>query len=280
MTLEEESEQLLKTAKAAALSVGDQLIAAFRTVMAKDFKRDLHDIVTVHDKASEEQITSVILAAVPDSTIVGEEGGEIGTGRVSWHIDPIDGTSNFARGIALWCVSIAAAIERRIVAGVIYNPVADDLFSADLTGAWLNGQPLVARASKDEVSATIVSSFPNAKDMHLFGTEALAAQATLIENFQAVRNLGSAALNLAHVAAGWADATMGFSTNSWDVAAGALILEQAGGHYFGYSNGELDSPNFLAPDYFAVGRGADYPTLRKVIERLSSRRGGRVFKDR
>jgi len=241
----EESESLRKTAEEAALSVGPLLMAAFRSAMDLDFKRDLHDVVTIHDKASEERIASVILGAVPDSTLVGEEGGRRGAGRVHWYVDPIDGTSNFARGIALWCVSIAAVIEGRVVAGVIYNPVAGDVFSADLNGAWLNDQPLIARATGDELAATIVSSFPDSQDLKLFGTEALNVHATLLHDFQAVRNLGSGALNLAHVAAGWADATMGFATQPWDVAAGVLILEQAG--------------------------GTDYPTLRKVVESLSAR---------
>ena len=274
MTSVEESEFLRDTAREAARSVRADLLAAFRSVMDLRFKRDVHDIVTVHDKASEDTITSVILAAVPDSTVVGEEGGESGAGRVHWYVDPIDGTSNFARGIALWCVSIAAVVDGRVVAGVIDNPVMDEVFSADLNGAWLNGQPLVARAATDELRATIVSSFPNAHDLKLFGTEALSAQATLIHGFQAVRNLGSGALNLAHVAAGWADATMGFATKPWDVAAGVLILEQAGGSYLGYCSGALTSPSFLAPDYLAVGSGADYPTLRHVVEDLSSRRAG------
>ncbi|MEO7079157.1 MAG: inositol monophosphatase family protein, partial [Rhodococcus sp. (in: high G+C Gram-positive bacteria)] len=108
MNAEHESQCLKATAITAAVSVERQLVAAFRTTMQLDFKRDIHDIVTVHDRRSERQIASVILAEVPDSTIVGEEDGERGSGRVQWYIDPIDGTSNFARGIALWCVSIAA----------------------------------------------------------------------------------------------------------------------------------------------------------------------------
>jgi myo-inositol-1(or 4)-monophosphatase len=266
MNLREESTQLRETARSAALSVGDQLTSAFRTTMDKGFKRDLHDIVTVHDKASEARIVSVIMAAVPDSTIIGEEGGETGTGRVHWYVDPIDGTSNFSRGIALWCVSIAAVVEGRVVAGVIYNPVAGEVFSADLSGAWLNEKPLQSRACTDEVGATIVSSFPNARDLQLFGDEALAAHGRLLTRFQAIRNLGSAALCLAHVAAGWADATMGFSTSPWDVAAGILILEQAGGTYSAYSRGAPSSPNFLAPDFIGTGCDADYPTLRSIVE--------------
>ncbi len=271
MTPEEESAWLLETAKSAALSVGDQLVAAFRTTMDKGFKRDWHDIVTVHDKASEQRISAVIRSMVADSTIVGEEGGKQGIGRVHWYVDPIDGTSNFSRGIALWCVSIAAVIEGRVVAGVIFNPVSGDLFSADLTGAWHNGRVLSATASDDEASATIVSSFPNARDLQLFGDEALTAHGTLLNAFQAVRNFGSAALCLAHVAAGWADATMGFSTSPWDVAAGILILEQAGGRYLGFTGGVAHAPGFLAPDFLAVGGEAVYPSLEGVVENLSTR---------
>lgn len=271
MTPEQESELLLETARSAALRVGDQLRGAFRTAMDLEFKRDVHDIVTVHDRASEATIVSVILAAIPDSAIVGEEGGARGTGRVHWYIDPIDGTSNFARGIALWCVSIAAAIEGRVVAGVIFDPVSDNVFTASLNGAWLNGRRLVARASTHEAGATMVSSFPAARDLQLFANEALIAHGTLLKSFQAVRNFGSAALCLAHLAAGWADATMGFSTSPWDVAAGILLLEQAGGTYRGYSNGAADSPSFLAPDFYGVGGGAIYPTLRDTVERLSGR---------
>lgn len=265
MNAEHESQSLRATAITAALSVERQLLAAFRTTMHLAFKRDVHDIVTVHDRASEQHIVSVILAEVPDSTMVGEEDAESGTGRVQWYIDPIDGTSNFSRGIAFWCVSIAAVIDERIVAGVIFDPVSGELFSADLTGAWLGKERLGSRASTDKLGATIVSSFPGARDLQLFGAEALAAHGTLLTGFQAVRNFGSAALCLSHVAAGWADATMGFSTSPWDVAAGILILEQSGGNYTGYSHGLMDRPSFLAPDFLAIGAGGEYPTLRGVV---------------
>lgn len=266
----EESASLRETAARAARSVKEQLLSAFRVPMEKSFKRDRHDIVTEHDKASEKHIISVLFDDVPDSTIIGEEGGTQGDGRVHWHIDPIDGTSNFSRGIDSWCVSIAAVIDAEVVAGVILHPCSGDLFSADLSGAWLNGTRMASAAAEDELDATIVSSFPNAKDLGLFGTDAMAAQMRLIKSFQAVRNLGSGAMNLAHVAAGWADATMGFSTNSWDIAAGLFILEQAGGKFYAYRNGTATAPKFLASDYFAVGSGGTYPTLRSVVETCSA----------
>lgn len=266
-----ESQTLRQTAARAARGVGDQLRAAFRAPMERDFKRDAHDIVTVHDKAAERSITAALLAADADAMIVGEEGGTQGAGRVQWHIDPIDGTSNFARGLAYWCVSIAAVIDGRVVAGVVFDPVAGNLFSADLSGAWLGDEPLVSRAASCEIDATLVSSFPNPKDSWLFGESAYEAQSRLVSSFQAVRNLGSGALNLVHVAAGWADATMGFFTNSWDIAAGGFILERAGGRIRGLAGGEDLRPFYLAPDYYAVGRDGDYETLSDVMRTWSSR---------
>ena len=269
MTSVADSTVLLDVAKEAALAVETQLCAAFRSTMAFDYKRDLHDIVTEHDRASEQEIVSVITRHVPDSTIIGEEGGRQGDGSVVWMVDPIDGTTNFARGIAYWCVSIAAVISGRIVAGVIYDPVAKNMFCADLGGAWLNGVPLRANAVADEHKAVLLSSFPNPRHLKDFGERALAAQVELLNSLLAIRNLGSGALQLAHVAAGWADATLGFSTNPWDVAAGMLILEQAGGRYEGLDGGSSSAPAFLAPDYLAVGAGANYPTLDRVTRAMS-----------
>lgn len=259
----------------AALGVEAQLKAAFRSAMALDIKRDFHDIVTEHDRASEERIASVIFREVPDSAMVGEEGGRRGGGSVVWYVDPIDGTSNFARGIAQWCVSIAAAVDEEIVAGVVFDPMAGNLFAASLDGAWLNGRPIQARAYPGERQATLLTSFPNARNINDFGAMVHGCQAELLRAFQATRNLGSGALNLAHIAAGWADATLGLSTNPWDVAAGILILRQAGGVYRGLDGGDGSEPAHLAPDYFATGAGANYPTLERVARTVSAQTASR-----
>ena len=124
---------LRQTAVRAALGVGEQLRAAFRAPMQQDFKRDAHDIVTVHDREAEQAIVTTLMAEHPDGMIVGEEGGVRGEGAVQWHIDPIDGTSNFARGLAYWCVSIAAVVDGDVVAGVVFDPMAQNVFSADQT---------------------------------------------------------------------------------------------------------------------------------------------------
>jgi myo-inositol-1(or 4)-monophosphatase len=144
------------------------------------------------------------------------------------------------------------------------------LFSASLDGAWLNGRPIRARARPEERQATLLTSFPNARNIKDFGDMVYGCQADLLRAFQATRNLGSGALNLAYIAAGWSDATLGLSTNPWDVAAGILILRQAGGVYRGFDGGVESNPAHLASDYFATGAGADYPTLKRVARTVSA----------
>lgn len=281
MTKIAHSTYLMHVARNAALTVAPQLRAAFRSTMDFSCKRDEHDIVTLHDKASEKRIAAFIFDRVPDSIIVGEEDGRYGggSGSVVWFVDPIDGTSNFASGIAFWCVSIAAEVDGQIVAGVIHDPSSGDVFSADLQGAYLNDEPLVSRAAPTQERAMLLTSFPNARHLKDFGDDAFDAQAQLLEAFLAVRNLGSGALQLAHVAAGWADATLGFSTNAWDIAAGAFIVSQAGGRFTSLDKGRDCEPAHLATDYFAVGKDGDYPTLDRMARIVSGAAGVHLTKE-
>jgi len=275
MTDIEESKRLRAVAEQAAQLMREPLLAAFRSNMDVDYKVDLHDVVTRHDREAEAAIRAFILGEVPDSVVVGEEAGESGTGRVRWYVDPIDGTSNFARGFAFWCVSVGAAIDGKIVAGAVYDPVAGNLFAADLTGAWLNGDPLRSRAIADERQATLITGYPVARDFRLDGQEqTLANFSELVETFSTLRRPGSGALSLCHVAAGWVDASAGFGSNPWDVAAAGLILKQAGGSYHPLTLGKVDAdvPDFMCPGYVALGEGADYPTLMRVARAISAGR--------
>ena len=262
-------------AAAAAESVRDPLLAAFRSSMTIGYKRDRHDLVTRHDREAEAAIRRFILARAPDSRIVGEETGPQGSGRVAWYVDPIDGTANFARGLPSWCVSIGAVIEDEIVAGAILDPVAGNLFSADPTGAWLNDTPLRSRATPDERHAALITGYPVPRDFRLDGRDrALANFGQLVETFSTLRRPGSAALSIAHVAAGWADAACGFGVNPWDVTAAILILRQAGGRYRPLTQGAVPpgAPAHLCPGYVATGAGAAYPTLDRVADAISAAR--------
>ncbi|KQV41796.1 MULTISPECIES: inositol monophosphatase family protein [unclassified Rhizobium] len=269
------STRLMEIAMAAALAVRDPLLDAFRSDMAVDYKVDLHDIVTIYDKRAEATIRAVILEREPNSAVMGEEGGQIGSGDIQWYVDPIDGTANFARGLAFWCVSIAAVIDGEVVAGAIYDPVADLMFSADLKASYLNGSALRSRSVPEETRATLITGYPVSRDFRLDGRDvALANFGALVETFSTLRRPGSAALSIAHVAAGWTDAAAGFGVNAWDVAAATLILRNAGGTYEPLTLGKAaeGSADFLCPGYIATGEGANYPTLERVARSISESR--------
>ena len=124
------SDELRDLAIAAALAVGPDLRAAFGRTHQVASKANFHDLVTESDAAAEATIRSHLLSGTPAAAIVGEEGGLIGDGLVRWYVDPIDGTNNFASGIPFFCVSIGATVADRLVAGVVYDPIRDELFAA------------------------------------------------------------------------------------------------------------------------------------------------------
>ncbi|MBT2225449.1 inositol monophosphatase family protein [Nonomuraea sp. NEAU-A123] len=235
--------RLLDTASKAARAVGPRLREAFRSRPPVATKRDFHDPVTEHDRAAEETIRAVITARWPGSAIVGEEGGVTGSGELRWYVDPIDGTANFAAGLPFFCVSIAAAVDGELVAGVVYDPVREDEFTASTEGAWCNGTPIRSKGAATDREAMLLSSYPTPLDLAADGEQALRRYGRFVESFAAVRRPGSAALKLAHVAAGWADAAYGTHSSPWDVAAGALLVRQAGGVYIG---DPLEKGDYLA----------------------------------
>ncbi|MBY0175442.1 inositol monophosphatase family protein [Curtobacterium herbarum] len=261
---------LRAAAESACRTVAPQLLQAFRSDMAITTKRDAHDVVTVHDRAAEETITTALTRAFPGSVVLGEEGGSTGDASLRWVVDPIDGTANFARGLAYWCVSIAAEVDGVVVAGAVYDPAADHLFAADDTGATLDGAPIRSVSLPEDV-ATVLTSFPVQQDLELLGEEAaLTLVRDLTLRYRHHHSTGSGALNLAHVAAGWSDVTMGFATHPWDVAAGALVLERAGGWFRGFTSGVATHPAHRAEDYVAAGGGVDHRALVERVQQLSS----------
>jgi myo-inositol-1(or 4)-monophosphatase len=262
-----DSARLMDVAVAAATSVGDDLRAAFRSRPDTTTKRDRHDLVTVFDTAAEDAIRDRILAAVPDSVIVGEEGGTAGSGEVTWYVDPIDGTSNFVHGVPFFCTAIAAVVDNTLVAAAVYDPTRDDLFTASLAGAWCNGQPLRSEGATDERHALLMSTYPHARDLDRDGDAALRRMDALIRTYRTVRVPGSAALSLTHVAAGWTDAALGIGVNPWDVAAGALMVAQAGGTYLGVqpASGGREDSSWLMPGFLATVRALDPVTIVEVF---------------
>lgn len=268
------SRRLRSVAVRAAWTSARYLKGVFRTDMRVEAKGNPFDLVTEHDTASEELLRRVIFEDEPDSTVRGEEGGAVGTGAITWHVDPIDGTVNFASGIAFWCVSVAAELDGLVVAGAIVDPMSGTEFSVDVDGFRVDGELRTRRAAAaDENGATVICTFPRFLDLEANGEEALSAAGELARRMGSVRAMGSGALGLAHVAAGWADATFDMHTNPWDVAAGALMVRATQGRYVGFEHGAPDADprtSFRRRSYYAVGPGVRYPTLESVVQRLSS----------
>ncbi|ASK66822.1 inositol monophosphatase [Brachybacterium avium] len=255
--------QLRDIALAAAHAAAEYIRGLDRDGLAREYKTSSHDIVTEHDRASEEIIVSELRRLLPTARIVGEEGGErpaeepsSGTAGeepvVSFFVDPIDGTSNFAAGLPLFCISIGVTVDDELVAGVIDAPVLHQVFAAADGDATLNGRVMRPRATKSPADALVLSGFPGQRVGAQFPDYAASSLRTLEDSVSAVRHLGSAALELAYVAAGWADATALTAINSWDVAAGFHILRRAGGSLRTWPGAEaVERPDHLHPAYVA-----------------------------
>ncbi|WP_394215927.1 inositol monophosphatase family protein [Brachybacterium vulturis] len=254
---------LLDIALAAASAAAEHLRGLDRDGLAREYKTSSHDIVTEHDRASEEIIVSELRRLLPTARIVGEEGGERPAAEaaagvvdtepvVSFFVDPIDGTSNFAAGLPLFCISIGVAVDDELVAGVIDAPVLHQVFAAADGDATLNGKVLRPRATKAPADSLVLSGYPGQRTGAQFPAFAASSVRTLEDSVSAVRHLGSAALELAYVAAGWADATALTAINSWDVAAGFHILRRAGGSLRTWPGTEVvQRPDHLQPAYVA-----------------------------
>ncbi|MGW0592669.1 inositol monophosphatase family protein [Streptosporangium sp. NPDC002607] len=240
------STELSAVAVEAARAVGERLRKAFRSRPAVETKSDFHDPVTEHDRAAEETIRGVIERRVPGSTVIGEEGGSEGSGEIRWYVDPIDGTANFAAGLPFFCVSIAAAAGDEVVAGVVYDPVRDDEFRADLGGAWCNDVRLRSAGATRDREAMLLTSYPTPRELADGGEEVLREFGRMLASFASTRRPGSTALKLAHVAGGWADVAYGSRVSPWDVAAGALLVRQAGGVFIPLDGSIFEPGGYLA----------------------------------
>lgn len=210
----------------AARSGGAILRASYGQVHSVRFKGEV-DLVTEVDLRAERTITEMIRARFPDHRILAEE-GTIGGGdpRHRWVIDPLDGTTNYAHGVPVFCVSVGYELEGRVAVGVIYDPSLDELFVARAGGgATLNGRPLAVSDEAELRRALLTTGFPYDRARL---PRALAQFSALSQQAQAVRRIGSAALDLAWVAAGRFDAYWETVVSPWDVAAGSLIAAEAG----------------------------------------------------
>jgi myo-inositol-1(or 4)-monophosphatase len=220
----------LATAVAAAHEAGAVLLEHLHRPLAIEEKGRRADLVTVADRASERVIVERLRGDFPGASILGEEGGEYaalhgGSTNERWIIDPLDGTTNYAHGYPLFCISIAYERDATVVAGVVYAPLMHELFTAELgCGAHRKGEPMRVSSIDSLAHSMLVTGFKP----YDFETNApYFAKAS--HHAQAVRRDGSAALDLAYTAMGRFDGFWEFDLAPWDTAAGMLLVREAGG---------------------------------------------------
>ncbi|MCA1648320.1 MAG: inositol monophosphatase [Chloroflexi bacterium] len=187
------------------------------------------DIVTDVDFESEQEVCATLQAAFPTHSILGEEGGiRVGSdARFRWIVDPLDGTTNYAHGFPFFCVSIGLEVEGKLTLGVAYAPSLDELYVAEAgRGAMVNDRPIQVSATRDLPQALLATGFPY--DRAEF-PRALKSFEVMSLHSQAVRRAGSAVLDLCYVACGRLDGYWEHLVQPWDIAAGALIVVEAGG---------------------------------------------------
>lgn len=221
----------------AAYKAGEQLRQGFGTSFNIVSKAGKNNLVTEYDHIAEDIIIGMIKEKYPDHEFLAEESGKTGisaTDNVRWLIDPLDGTVNFAHNIPIFSISIAAEYRGEVVAGVVYQPILDEMFLAVKgMGASLNGKPIRVSENDDFFKSMLVTGFPyNVDKDPLNCVEQFVA---IIQAGIPVRRLGSAALDLAYVACGRFDGFWEIDLYPWDVAAGSVLVTEAGGKVTQYN---------------------------------------------
>ena len=247
---------------AIAREAGTLLMHHFAQRVQIEYKGDV-DLVTVADRASEELIIRRIGEHWPDHDVMAEEGTRRESGSdYKWYVDPLDGTTNFAHGFPVFCVSIGLEHRGAIVAGVLFDPTRDELFSAAKSaGAHLNGRPIHVSKTLRVAESLLGTGFPSHKrhknpNIHFY------QQLTLRSH--GVRRAGSAALDLACVAAGRFDGFWEFNLKPWDTAAGVLLVTEAGGRISDFSGGEFQ----IASRELLATNGLIHEELLKEFEQI------------
>src|SRR4029078_11567544 len=252
MTLSNSSEFVTGMAEIAR-EAGALLMGYFQQHVKVEYKGDA-DLVTIADRTSEILIRERIKARWPGHDILGEEQGLVDTGSdYRWFVDPLDGTTNFAHGFPVFCVSLGLQHRGQMVAAVVYDPTRDEMFAAERAkGATLNDRPIHVSQTKLLKESLVGTGFPSHKrhenpNIHFYHQINLCSHG--------VRRAGSAALDLCYVACGRMDGFWEFNLNPWDTAAGVLIVEEAGGLVTNFAGGkfELNSRETLASNGLVHG---------------------------
>jgi myo-inositol-1(or 4)-monophosphatase len=229
-----------------------------------DRKTSAINLVTEIDRGAEALIVRLLRDRFPDHGVLAEEGGEIrGAGRHQWIVDPLDGTTNFVHGLPIYAVSIGLVEEGRQTLGIVYDPTLDECFVAERgDGATLNDRSLGVSATATVDESLLATGFPY--NIRETADTNLAEYAAFARRCRVVRALGSAALCLAWVAAGRLDGYWELRLGAWDVAAGALLVEEAGGRVTGLDGSPLD----LAAPSVVASNGAIHAEIVDTLKAL------------
>ncbi len=220
-----------------SISIGDWMMSEQKKFNASSIEmKSFNNLVSYVDKKSEECFIEELKKLIPNSGIIGEEGLEKhSTKEYTWIIDPLDGTTNFAHSIPVFCTSVALMFEGRIILGVVYDPNRKEVFHAiEGGGAFLNNTLIEVSNTSDLSNSLIATGFPYDDFSRL--NAYLNTFSYLAKNTRGIRRLGSAALDLCFVACGRFDAFFEYALSPWDVAAGSLIVKEAKGQVCDFNN--------------------------------------------
>jgi myo-inositol-1(or 4)-monophosphatase len=257
----------LEVAMSAAREAGGVLRKGFGWQHSIKYKGEV-DLVTEVDEQAERVIREILLGAFPSYGMLAEEGGRLsGEEDARWIVDPLDGTTNYAHGLPIFAVSIALERAGEVVLGVVHDPIREETYVAELgRGAVLNGEPIKVSDTDELIQALIATGFPYDREKM---PEALELFGRFVALTRGVRRLGSTALDLCYVAFGRLDGYYERGIWPWDIAAGSLILEEAGGKVTDYLGGRLD----LEGREIVASNGALHPAMTKLMEEDGQREG-------
>lgn len=252
--------RFLATAVEAVVRAGEIQLAKFRSSVRID-KKGTIDLVTEVDLEVERMFRALVAERFPDHDVLAEEMGGAATGsRHRWVFDPLDGTTNYAHGLPIFCASLALEIDGAAAVGAVFDPNRQELFTAERgVGAWINGAPLSVTTTDSVIDSLLVTGFPYSvqqspqRFLDVFGA--------FLTRARAVRRLGSAAIDLCYVAAGRMDGFWEESLQPWDTLAGALIVEEAGGRVTG-----IDGTPWVAGNgHILASNGAIHEEMLQIL---------------
>lgn len=255
---------MIEVAKEAAYTAGKILTEHFKKLPIEAIReKQANDYLSFVDETSEKTIISIINNHFPDHSILAEEGGESNrSSEYRWIIDPLDGTTNYITGLPIFAISIGLQKGNDIILGVVYDPLQNELFWAEKgKGAYVNDNPIRVSESDTLSKCLIATGFPF-KAKHLLKPY-LSSFEDMFRSCIGIRRMGAAAIDIAYVAAGRFGGFWELGLSPWDLAAGSVLIREAGGHISDF----WDGPDYLFKNYLIVSNGRIHQQMGKIIRK-------------